>query len=252
MTDPRPAADAQATPRWKRGAFYLTVAGIRVCTAPFCAGLRHTERLPPEPYIIAANHRSLLDGILLVNEFNRLRKRAMHMIAYQEPFAHPFFGPILRISGCIPFDRGDPQSRQCVLTTALGFLQAGEPVGIFPEAHLSRTQRMRRGRPGVALLALESGVPVVPVGIEGSEAILPPGDSRLHLTRRATLTVGFPLDFSDRRAEFHAISTDRRKVLLDEVVQQIMLAIAALSGQTYPHTPGRRRRRAQREMQDEG
>lgn len=232
-----------ATPLWKRACFYLNTAGLRMATVPFARSIAGTDRLPPEPYIIAANHRSFFDGPYLVNEFNRIRRRAIHMIAYGEPFGHPLWGPILKITGCIPFCRGDAESRKNVLRKALGFLEAGEPVGVFPEAHLSRTDVMRRGRPGAALLALESGCPVVPVGLRGTERILPPGTGRLRLVRTGRAEIGFPLDFSDRRGQFVNGTPAGRRATLGAVTREIMLAIAALSGQSYPHAESPRRRR---------
>ncbi len=238
------------TPLWRRFCFYLNVAGLRLATVPFAQSIAGTDRLPPEPYIVAANHRSLLDGPLLVNEFNRIRRRAMHMIAFQEPFSHPFYGLVLKASGCIPFDRGDPASRVHVLRVALGFLAAGEPVGVFPEAHLSRTAVMRRGRPGVALLALESGCPVVPVGLRGTERVLEPGTGRFRPRRAGRLEVGFPLDFSARRAQFQEGTPEERAATVAAVTDEVMLAIAALSGQSYPHAGkpfGTRRQRRRRD-----
>lgn len=230
----------------RRFLFYLATAGKTVCFRPLAKGIRGADRLPPEPYIIAANHRSLLDGPLLVAEFNRIRRRAMHMIAYREPFAHWFFGRILRISGCIPFDRGSPESRAMAVRQALAFLERGEPVGFFPEAHLSRTEVMRRGRPGVALVALESGVPVVPVGIRGTEQVLPPGQMRLHFHRRAEIEIGDPLDLSPFRGQFLEGDQSRRADAIHQAVCRVMGAIAAISRQEYPHLDPPRRRRTGR------
>ncbi|MBN1256373.1 MAG: 1-acyl-sn-glycerol-3-phosphate acyltransferase [Planctomycetes bacterium] len=227
----------------KRFLFYLATAGIHLVTAPIFRNLHGTEHLPAGGYIIASNHRSLIDGLLLVNEFNRVRQRAMHMIAYKEPFDHWFYGKLLRITGCIPFDRGDPKSRLEVLRLAISFLKQGEPVGIFPEAHLSQTNTMRRGRIGVGLLALESGAPIVPVGIRNSEKVLEPGTGRFRLGTRATLEIGPPLDFSHLREEFFNGSQEARAHAVGEVVLQTMLAIAKISGQDYPYSKLRTRRR---------
>jgi 1-acyl-sn-glycerol-3-phosphate acyltransferase len=237
---------AASTPWRKRLYFYLVTAGLRTASMPLCRPLEGAERLPDGPFILAANHRSLLDGVILVGQMNAVRRRAMHMIAYRQPFDLFFVGMVLRVSGCLPFERGEPQSRRQVLESALGYLRAGEPVGIFPEAHLSRTDTMRRGRPGVAMLALESGCPVVPVGIRGSERVFPPAINRPRPGPRASLEVGFPLDFSGRRDDLRNATPEERQILLTEVVTEVMEAIAALSGQTYParfRRPVRRRRR---------
>jgi len=230
----------------KRFLFYLATAGIRLVTLPLARSLRGVERLPQGPYVVAANHRSLLDGLVLVNELNRVRGRPIHMVAYQEPFGHSLYGPLLKITGCLPFDRGEADSRVRVLRLALGFLEAGEPVAFFPEAHLSRTSRMRRGRPGAALVALESGAPVVPVGLRGTERVLEPGTGRFRLRRAACVHVGEPLDLSPWRAPFLHGDAHVRAQAVERATAAIMHAIAALSGQTYDHVHPQPRRQPRR------
>ncbi|MFH0911034.1 MAG: lysophospholipid acyltransferase family protein [Planctomycetota bacterium] len=225
----------------RRFLFYFNVAALKLVTVPLSRSIRGAEKLPAGACLIAANHRSLIDGILLVNELNRVRRRSIHMIAYREPFAHWFYGPIMRISGCLPFDRGLLESRVAVMRLALGYLEAGEPVAFFPEAHLSRTDTMRRGRPGLALLALETGLPVVPVGLCGTERVLEPGTGRFHLRRAASVEIGAPLELTHLRKDFLEGDEAARAFAVEEATTEVMRAIASLSGQQYPHEPRRRR-----------
>jgi 1-acyl-sn-glycerol-3-phosphate acyltransferase len=231
---------ADATTRLKAFLYYLTVAGIKLVSLPICKAIKGRENIPEGPYIIAANHRSLIDGVVMVNEFNRIRRKPVHIIAYQEPFKNPFFGPIMKISGCIPFDRGDANSRIEALETALGFLKEGEPIAFFPEAHLSQSNKMRKARPGLAIAVIESGVPVLPVGIRNSEKVLEPGTNKFRLGVRASVEIGKPISFPDYREEFDAAGKKERMRILKRISDPVMLAIAELSGQEYPFAKGER------------
>ncbi len=153
--------------------FYLS-AGI-VCTvaAPFYAGTMGAGYIPDGPCIVAANHSSFLDGPLLAAAYAKAKFKPLHMIAYEEPFRNWFMGYFLRSGRCIPFRRGNRQSQADMLKTALAWLNAGEAVGIFPEGHINQKPRLNRPRTGAALLALESGLPVIPAAIIGSAATLP-------------------------------------------------------------------------------
>lgn len=224
---------ADATTKIKEFLFYLTIAGIKVFSLPLCKNIIGAENLPTEPFLIASNHRSLLDGVIVVNEFNRIRGKAIHMIAYEEPAKNPFFGRIMKISGCITFDRSDPESRIGVLQTALGFLKEGEPVAIFPEAHLSPDGKMGKARPGMALLAIESGVPIVPVGIRNSEKVLEPGTGKFRLGTRAIINIGKPVFFEDQKEAFSNADKKGRLRIIKNISDAVMLKIAELSGQEY-------------------
>ncbi len=75
----------------------------------------------------------------------------------------------------LPVDRDDTKAALASLDTALDVLGRGEAFGIYPEGTRSRDGRLYRGRTGVAHLALTAGVPVVPVGLVGTEGCSPSG-----------------------------------------------------------------------------
>src|SRR5437773_4037452 len=115
------------------------------------------------PYLIAANHHNYLDGIVLgVAAPEPISFLVMPRVWHATPL-HPMFH---RHIGSIPIDleRADVGA----LRRALYMLQSGKVVGIFPEGPFSVRGRLEPGLPGVALLALRSGVPVVPAGIRGT------------------------------------------------------------------------------------
>ena len=96
--------------------------------------------------------------------------------------------------GALPVDRDDSKAAIASLDTALGVLAEGGAFGIYPEGTRSRDGRLYRGRTGVAQLALTSGAPVVPVGLQGTAEVQPVG-SRWPRLVKVTVAFGEP----DRR-----------------------------------------------------
>ena len=207
----------------------------RLALAPFTSPPLGTERLPERgPLLVAANHQSFLDGVLLATVFVHAQKRPLHLIAYDEPFRNPFFGHFLRCGGCIPFHRGDSGQAEAMIGVALACLTRGEAVGIFPEGHINPRPRLRRARPGMAVLALAGGVPVCPAGIVGSDAVVPAGRKLPRFGPKARVVFGDPLCF-DEEAALYASAADhpgRRAELLASVTGRVMAAISELCGKT--------------------
>src|SRR6266550_5578685 len=143
------------------------------------------EHLPPSgPYIVAANHHNYLDGVVLgAVAPEPIRFIVMPRVWRATPL-HPLFH---RHVGSIPInlERPDPGG----LKKALGALAEGSVVGIFPEGPFSVRGRLERGLPGVALLALRSGAPVVPAGIAGTFEAL--RGRRFYVPRATPLAVRF-------------------------------------------------------------
>ena len=121
------------------------------------------QNLPARgPYIVAANHISWYDPPAI--EF--ALAVPIRYMAKRELFAVPLIGFVLRASGNFPVRRGESDRR--ALETALRVLEAGEPLGFFPEGTRSKDGRLRRAKPGIAFLARRSGAPVVPVAVRGT------------------------------------------------------------------------------------
>lgn len=143
------------------------------------------EHLPRHgPYLLAANHHNYLDGVVLAVAVPRPISFLVMPRVWRATPLHPL---LHRHLGSIPLalDRPDPGA----LRRALDALRAGRVVGIFPEGPYSVRGRLERGLPGVALLALRSGVPVVPAAVRGTYQAL--RDRPLHLPRRHPLGVRF-------------------------------------------------------------
>src|SRR5438477_11637332 len=176
-----------------------------------------TEHLPDRgPYLVAANHHNYLDAIVLgVSVPAPIAFLVMPRVWRATPL-HPAFH---RHVGSIPLqvDRADVGA----LRRALAALERGRVVGIFPEGPFSVRGRLERGLPGVALLALRSGAPVVPAGIAGTfEALV---GRACHIPRPSRLAVRFG---PPRR--FTTEGGDGRRAARERVTRRIMDDIAAL------------------------
>ena len=113
------------------------------------------------------------------------------------------------------------------MRAARAVLQQGRVLGIFPEGGLSRDGLPMLGSPGAVSLVLQENVPIVPVGILGAHAAMPPG-AAWPRPRRITIRFGAAM----LPAEFDAMGGGDRRVRLREATATIMRRIAALTGQT--------------------
>src|SRR4051812_16010969 len=146
------------------------------------------ENVPDSgPVILASNHLSFVDSMVIP----LVAPRRVAYLAKAEYFTGKDVlsrprRAIFTALGAIPVDRGTARSAQDSLDAALAVLNANQAFGIYPEGTRSRDGRLYRGRTGVAWLAFHSGAPVVPVGLIGTEGIMPVG-TRFPRVRRVTI-----------------------------------------------------------------
>jgi len=147
------------------------------------------EHIPSKgPVIIAANHRSFLDPFVI----GTMVRRPMYYVAKKELFLNRWQGWVLNALGAFPVDRGAGDVE--TINTAKAILERGDIVLIFPEGTRIRPGSLGRPHRGVGRLALESGAPVVPVAVTGTEAIRRGWRIRPHKVRiRAGRALRFPL-----------------------------------------------------------
>jgi 1-acyl-sn-glycerol-3-phosphate acyltransferase len=163
------------------------------------------EHLPPAgPYLLVSNHVSWSDPPWL--EF--VVKRPIRYLAKRELFSVPLFGWLIAQAGVFALERDSAD--RAALRKALAFLAAGEVVGIFPEGHRSRGRGLLRARPGVALLARRSGVPVIPVAVEGTDV------AKLGRFWRRDVTLHFGAPFFARD-----LADGDEQALTDEIMRRI-------------------------------
>jgi 1-acyl-sn-glycerol-3-phosphate acyltransferase len=198
---------------------------LRVVFRPQVSGV---ENVPLEgPVIIASNHLSFADWLFMPLAV----PRRVTLVAKAEYFTSPGIKGWLqktffRSSGQIPIDRSGANAAEGALISAKGVLARGEVFGIYPEGTRSHDGRLYRGKTGVARLALETGVPVIPVAVVGTDVVAPPGKTFGRFTR-PVVRFGKPLDFS----RYEGMENDR--YILRSITDEIMYEIMRLSGQEY-------------------
>jgi 1-acyl-sn-glycerol-3-phosphate acyltransferase len=141
------------------------------------------------PLIVVANHISNADPPLVYGWLTPALGRQMHILAKESLFVGPI-GWFLRRYGVTPVKAGGSDIE--AYRVARGVLDRGEVLCIFPEGTRSVTGVMGEPKPGVAMLATRTGVPVVPVGISGSDAFLGRGKRLPRLRTRITIRAGQP------------------------------------------------------------
>lgn len=202
----------------------------RAIVAPLLSFLVRThqpgiEQLPEGPAIIAANHISFLDSALLLATLPR-QIQFVGKAEYLDDWKTKHLFPAL---GMIPIDRSGGSASNSALDAARSVLENGGLFGIFPEGTRSRNGTLHKGHTGVARLALQTGAPIVPVGIVGTELIQPPDAPFPKLFMPATFHFGAPI-----RVDRHKHRQDDR-MLLREITDEVMFEIRELTGQQYVH-----------------
>ncbi|WP_203982771.1 lysophospholipid acyltransferase family protein [Sphaerisporangium rufum] len=129
--------------------------------------------------------------------------------------------------GTVPIDRSGGKASEAALRTGLRVLREGHVLGIYPEGTRSPDGRLYKGKTGVARLALEARVPVIPWAMVNTFEMMPPGRPLPKLGIRPGVRYGKPLDFS----RYYGMEEDR--LVLRAVTDEIMYALMELSGQEY-------------------
>ena len=186
------------------------------------------ENVPASgPAILASNHLSYADWLFMPLTL----PRRVTFVAKAEYFTTPgvkgwFQKKFFSGAGQVPIDRSGANAAEGALASARHILGQGELFGIYPEGTRSHDGRLYRGKTGVARLALETGVPVIPVAVLGTDVVAPPGKTFGTFTRPG-VRFGRPLDFS----RYEGLENDR--YILRAVTDEIMYEIMQLSGQEY-------------------
>ncbi len=159
-----PEKKGQIVP-WVWGRLVLAVSGVRVRVE----GLANLD--PEKPYIFAANHLSQFDIFAMAGFF----PHDFRWLAKKELFRIPIFGQAMSRVGAIPIDRSHRRSALASLMEAAKRIAGGTSVVIFPEGTRSVDGKLHSFKAGGMVLAIKSGVPVVPVAICGTYEVLPKG-----------------------------------------------------------------------------
>lgn len=164
----------------------LRLAAFLVIKPYFRLRLEGGRHLPAGPFIVAPNHVSFLDPVVLQSALPRRLVFLMTRSWFDRPALRWFFAAMR----CVPVE--DEGRNRRALTLGLQALAAGVPVGIFPEGRVQDDGRVGEFSHGVASLSLRAGVPVVPAAILGTRDALPRG-RWFPRPVRVTVRLGAPL-----------------------------------------------------------
>lgn len=177
--------------------------------------------------ILASNHLAVADSFYLP----LVVKRRITFLAKSEYFTGTglkgwFQRWFYTVAGQVPIDRTDADSAQAALHTAERILSQGKLLGMYPEGTRSPDGKLYKGKTGLARIALETGIPVIPVAMINTDVVNPPGSKMWHFAR-VEVKFGKPMDF--RRFEGLAGNRFIERAVIDEVMYELM----RLSGQEY-------------------
>jgi 1-acyl-sn-glycerol-3-phosphate acyltransferase len=198
---------------------------VKAIWRPWIIGRRN---VPAEgAAILASNHLSFVDSVFLPLMIDR----PVAFLAKSDYFTgrglkgwstRMFF----KATGMIPIDRSGGKASEASLNTGLQVLGRGDLLGIYPEGTRSPDGKLYRGRTGIARMALEAHVPVVPVVMVDTDTMMPIG-TRMPRIVRVGIVIGEPLDFS----RFEGMEGDR--YILRSITDEIMVALQRLGEQEY-------------------
>ncbi|MEV4688048.1 lysophospholipid acyltransferase family protein [Microbacterium sp. LWH3-1.2] len=198
---------------------------VKAIWRPWIVGRRN---VPAEgAAILASNHLSFVDSIFLP----LMLDRPVVFLAKSDYFTGKGIrGWATRMffkgTGQLPIDRSGGKASEASLNTGLQVLGSGDLLGIYPEGTRSPDGKLYRGRTGIARMALEAHVPVVPVVMVDTDTMMPIGTTIPRIVR-VGIVVGEPLDFS----RFSGLEGDR--YVLRSITDEIMVALQRLGEQEY-------------------
>ncbi|MBO0839631.1 MAG: 1-acyl-sn-glycerol-3-phosphate acyltransferase [Sciscionella sp.] len=198
---------------------------LRVAFRPKVEGLEHIPSTGGA--LLASNHLAVIDSFVMP----LMVPRRVTFPAKAEYFTEPGFkGRLKKLffsgAGQVPIDRSGGSAAQSALDTCVRLLREGNLVGVYPEGTRSPDGRLYKGKTGIARMALEAKVPVIPVAMIGTDKANPIG-SKMWRPAKVHIKFGKPLSF-DR---FDGLAGDRfvERSITDEIVYALM----ELSGQEY-------------------
>lgn len=157
------------------------------------------ERVPAErAFVYMFNHQSHMDIPVM---YASVPAQSLRMVAKKELFRIPFWSRALRVGGFIEIDRGDRVKAIASIDRAAARVRQGISMGIAPEGTRSQTGRLGPLKKGGFHLAKNTGTPIVPVAIEGTCDVLPPGSGNMAYDRPVNVVIGAPIEVEGRSIE---------------------------------------------------
>jgi 1-acyl-sn-glycerol-3-phosphate acyltransferase len=198
----------------------------------FIKEIRGVSNIPKTNFILTTNHQSHIDE--LVAGYVCLPRR-FHFIGQVDSYSG--LTKLLRdmlyfVAGVIPINRNDNESKKQALAQAIKVLKEGDIIIIYPEGTRTRTGEIGKGKTGAARIFLESGVPILPLAIEGTFDLMPPG-SKPKIKKIIKMNIGKPLYFKNEYLAGKNISEDTQQYnqLLMSITNSLMQEITRLKSE---------------------
>lgn len=201
--------------RWSRDNLWLSRARVEI------EGLENVDRMRPQ--IFVANHSGLHD-ILSLAAFLPIQFR---WIAKKSLFRVPFMGWHMRRSGYIPIDRENPRDAAKSIMEAAGEIAGGVNAIAFPEGTRSRTGALGNFHSGAFSLALRTGVPLVPITLDGSYRVIAPKTLQVNPGTVIRIKIDRPIDLS-------AYQKSEKRRLMEDVFRIMSADLADLQRRKQP------------------
>jgi 1-acyl-sn-glycerol-3-phosphate acyltransferase len=190
---------------------------VLILGLPFRVSVRGTENVPLEgPLVVAVSHKSQLDPLFV----GIALRREMRYMAKIELFRMPVVGRLVTMLGAFPVDRG--AGDRGALERSLAVVADGEALLMFPEGTRHKhDERIYPFLPGVGMIAVRSGAPVIPVAVKGTNRIVDRSRVRFPAVR---VSIGHPVDLGGlegRRSAVYAEAAQRMGAAVSELYEEI-------------------------------
>jgi 1-acyl-sn-glycerol-3-phosphate acyltransferase len=202
---------------WARAILNLAGISVRVL---------HGDRLDPaRSFVVVSNHESFCDILVLLATL----PMSLRFMAKRSIFRIPVLGWSIAAAGFIPVDRGERARSSAAMDAALRKLRGGRSLVIFPEETRSADGDLLPFKQGAALLALRSGLPLLPIGISGTRRILSKGSSHIS-GGPVILAVGRPMEVGARRPSDRRELTRQTRAQVESLREEADRELAEAAG----------------------
>lgn len=192
-------------------------------TLSFVKEVEGLENVPKGGFVIAANHESYIDPLIIKALFDRNFGRIVFYLTKKEAYDNLFKKFFFDSVGTIEVDR--QKHDENALEEAVKKLKSGEIIGVFPEGTRSRDGKLHRGKTGAVRLALAAQCPILPIGISNTFELWPPQKKFPRLKKDAVIKIGKPVTIN--------LHEETSKEQLRSLTSRVMEGISKLSGQEY-------------------